>query len=130
MRFNSFEKFTISSKPVLVCYIHAGVFVPVFNTARGQERFTFSPLSNSATKLAYWDQDAYVSELVVSAPQQDDPSKARDAQVKPAADQAAAAAEKEGLVAIGNETEAKTKKRKNEVKDQAKQKKVSLLQRR
>lgn len=63
---NSFEKFTIASRPVLASYIHAGVFVPVINPTPSTARFTFSPLNNPATKLAYWDEDGYVTELVVS----------------------------------------------------------------
>lgn len=58
--------FTISSKPVLASYIHAGVFVPVLNPTPSTERFTFGPLGNPAMKLAYWDEDAYVTELKVS----------------------------------------------------------------
>ncbi|KAF7594819.1 hypothetical protein BBP40_008149 [Aspergillus hancockii] len=65
-RLNSFEKFTISSRPVLVSYIHAGVFVPVINPSAGTDRFTFSPLNNPSLKLMYWDEEAYVSELTVS----------------------------------------------------------------
>ncbi|KAL3464315.1 hypothetical protein BJX64DRAFT_94859 [Aspergillus heterothallicus] len=67
VRLNSFEKFTISSKPVMVSYIHAGVFVPVMNPAASTERFTFSPLNNPAMKLMYWDEEAYVNELTVSS---------------------------------------------------------------
>lgn len=70
-RYNSFDRFTIASKHVFVSYIHAGVFVPVLNPSPSVERFLFSPLNNPALKLAYWDEDAYVTELVVSAP---DPS--------------------------------------------------------
>jgi hypothetical protein len=66
-RLNSFEKFTISSKPVLASYIHAGVFVPVLNPTPSTARFTFSPLSNPDMKLAYWDDEGYVTELVVSS---------------------------------------------------------------
>jgi len=66
-RLNSFVKFTISSKPVMVTYIHAGVFVPVMNHNSHTERFTFSPLNNPAVKLMYWDDEAYVTELVVSS---------------------------------------------------------------
>ncbi|KAL2867007.1 uncharacterized protein BJX67DRAFT_381334 [Aspergillus lucknowensis] len=66
-RLNSFEKFTISSRPVMVSYIHAGVFVPVMNPSASTERFTFSPLNNPAMKLMYWDEDAYVTELTVSS---------------------------------------------------------------
>ncbi|EGE02730.1 G-patch domain-containing protein [Trichophyton equinum CBS 127.97] len=73
-RYTSLDTFTISSKPVLASYIHAGVFVPVLNLNPGVhssttntnselERFTFSPLGNLAAKLAYWDEEAYASEL-------------------------------------------------------------------
>ncbi|EAS31865.1 RNA-binding protein [Coccidioides immitis RS] len=65
-RHNSFETFTISSKPVLASYIHAGVFVPVLNPTASTERFTFSPLGNPSVKLAYWDEGAYVTELKLS----------------------------------------------------------------
>ncbi|KAA8645843.1 putative G-patch domain protein [Aspergillus tanneri] len=65
-RLNSFEKFTISSKQVLVSYIHAGVFVPVINPTASTERFTFSPLNNPSLKLMYWDEEAYVTELTVT----------------------------------------------------------------
>ncbi|PGH14350.1 hypothetical protein AJ80_05940 [Polytolypa hystricis UAMH7299] len=65
-RYNSFESFTISSKPVLASYIHAGVFVPVLNPSASTRRFTFSPLKNPSLKLAYWDEEAYVTELRVS----------------------------------------------------------------
>lgn len=65
-RLNSFEKFTISSRPVLVTYIHAGVFVPVMNPTASTVRFTFSPLNNPHLKLMYWDEEAYVTELMMS----------------------------------------------------------------
>lgn len=124
-RFNSFDKFTISSKPVTVDYVHAGVFVPVF-TADDPDEFCFHPLGNTATKLAYWDKEAYVSELVVSSgsPKQS----AAEYQAKSAADLAAAAAEGEGLVQPGKETEAKARKRKADVAAvAAKPKKVPSL---
>ena len=123
-RFNSFDKFTISSKPVTVSYVHAGIFVPVFDVSQDVDRFAFSPLGNTATKLTYWDEDAYVSELVVSVPMDDKASSASDARAKSATDKAAAAAEREGLVKPGKETEAKAKKRKAEANAAAKQKKV------
>ena len=126
-RFNSFERFTISSKPVTACYIHAGVFVPVFNTADDNESFTFSPLSNSATKLAYWDEEAYVSELAVSGETKDKMTNPGDSVVKSASNLAAAAAEKEGLAKPGKESEAKAKKRRAEAGAAAKQKKVCYL---
>ncbi|EXJ70183.1 uncharacterized protein A1O5_06251 [Cladophialophora psammophila CBS 110553] len=68
IRYNSFERFTIASKQVLVSYIHAGVFVPVLNPTPDIERFCFSPVGNPAMKLAYWDEGAYVKELAVSMP--------------------------------------------------------------
>ena len=109
LRYNSFEKFTISSKPVLVSYIHAGVFVPVLNPTASTERFTFSSLSNHHVKLAYWDEDAYVTELIVSLPDADNNSE------KPKSESAlaAAAAEGEGLVKTARDVE-KAKKRKAE----------------
>jgi len=67
-RYNSFDRFTIASKRVLVSYIHAGVFVPVLHPTPSTERFTFSPIGNPAMKLAYWDEAAYVTELAVSMP--------------------------------------------------------------
>ncbi|KAJ5594380.1 uncharacterized protein N7459_000588 [Penicillium hispanicum] len=66
-RLHSFDKFTISSKPVMVSYIHAGVFVPVLDPSSSTARFTISPLNNPSVKLMYWDDEGYVTELVVSA---------------------------------------------------------------
>lgn len=66
IRFNSFDRFTIASKQVLVSYIHAGVFVPVLHPTPSTERFSFNPAGNSTMKLAYWDEDAYVAELAVN----------------------------------------------------------------
>ncbi|KAI3154193.1 hypothetical protein CBS147325_1285 [Penicillium roqueforti] len=71
-RLKSFEKFTISSKPVLVTYIHGGVFVPVMNASSSASHFTFSPSNNPSLKLMYWDDAAYVKELVLST-EEDDP---------------------------------------------------------
>ncbi len=103
-------------------YIHAGVFVPVFNASEEAERFTFSPLGNTAMKLAYWDEGAWASELVVST---GSPKLLTgDAQARSAADQAAVAAENEGLLKPGKEADAKVKKRKAEANATAKQKKV------
>ena len=123
-RYNSFDKFTISSKPVTVDYVHAGIFVPVFEVSPETERFSFSPFSNAATRLAYWDDNAYVSELVVSIPDNERGFNTSEAHAKSATDKAAAAAEKEGLVKPGKGTEAKAKKRKAEANAAAKQKKV------
>ena len=121
-RYNSFEKFTISSKPVTAAYVHAGVFVPDLNPTRDTERFTFSPPGNPATKFVYWDGDAWASELVVStgSPRLVAP----DYHVRSATDEAAAAAEGEGLVKPGKESEAKAKKRKADASAASKPKKA------
>ena len=123
-RYNSFEKFTISSKPVTADYIHAGVFVPAFNASESVERFTFSPLGHTAAKLAYWDEEAWASEMIVSTGSPKLGTVTGEGQSRSAADQAAAAAENEGLVKPGKEAEAKAKKRKAEATAAAKQKKV------
>lgn len=70
-RLNSFVKFTISSKPVMVSYIHAGVFVPVLAPTAGTDRFTFSPLNNPSLKLMYWDDDGYATELMLASNEDD-----------------------------------------------------------
>lgn len=124
-RFNSFEKFTISSKPVTADYIHAGVFVPVFNITESNSRFTISPLGNTATKLAYWDEEAFVTELMVSSAPPTPAAPTIDNQARSASDRAAASVEKEGLLKPGKETDAKVKKRKAEANDSNKAKKVS-----
>lgn len=124
VRYNSFEKFTISSKPVTADYIHAGVFVPVLGSSANMERFSFNPLGSTATKLVYWDEEAWASELVVST---GSPKLASiESQSRSAADVAAAAAEKEGLLKSGKEAQAKAKKRKTEAAPPDKQKKVDL----
>lgn len=67
--YNRMEKFTISSKPVTASYIHPGVFVPVYNAPKGAERFTFLPMTanvGGGLRLAYWDDDGYVSEHIVA----------------------------------------------------------------
>ena len=122
IRYNSFEKFTISSKPVTVAYIHAGVFVPDLNPTEDTERFTFTPLGNPATKLVYWDMDAWASELVV--PASSPKLAASENQVRSIADEAAAAAEGEGLLKLDKGNEARAKKRKAEVNAANKQKKA------
>ena len=106
-------------------YVHAGVFVPVFDFVNTPQQFIFSPSGNAAAKLQYWDENAYVSELLVSKPEEDKLAKAGESRSKSAADLAAAAAAKEGIVETGEEVEAKSKKRKTETKDQSKPKKVS-----
>lgn len=68
IRYTSFDRFTIASKQVLASYIHAGVFVPEQNPSAATERFNFSPIGNPSIKLKYWDEDAYVTELIVNIP--------------------------------------------------------------
>ncbi|KAI9749438.1 MAG: hypothetical protein M4579_006875 [Chaenotheca gracillima] len=109
-KYNAQERFTISSKQVKVNFIHAGVFVPMLNPNPHLERFTFSPLSNPSLKLAYWDEEGYVSELVI--PEQESDSKSTAPKKTSSASQKAAAAEKEGLVKVSKENEVKSKKRK------------------
>ncbi|TAQ85482.1 hypothetical protein B7494_g6193 [Chlorociboria aeruginascens] len=103
-KYKALDKFTISSKPVLVSYIHAGVFVPVLHAIdEGLVKFTFSPSTNASVKLIYWDEAAYVSELVTAA-----------------SDKRSAAAANEGLVEGGP----RQKKRKVEKEHQPTNKKV------
>ncbi|TVY36554.1 putative RNA-binding protein [Lachnellula subtilissima] len=111
MKYKASEKFTISSKPVMVSYIHAGVFVPVLHPL-GEEfaNFTFSPLSNAAVKLMYWDEAAYASEFVIATADQPTVSKNKETEHA----KLAAAAAGEGLVAPGKEGEPRSKKRKVE----------------
>ncbi|KAI5777366.1 hypothetical protein EDC01DRAFT_678817 [Geopyxis carbonaria] len=61
--YEKMEKFTISSKPVTASYIHPGVFVPVYNASKEAEDCTF--LTTTGLRLAYWDEEGYVSGLVV-----------------------------------------------------------------
>lgn len=98
--------------------------MPVF-TASDPAEFCFNPLGNTATKLAYWDKEAYVSQLVVSSRSANLSTGAGDPQGKTSADLAAAAAEGEGLVQPGKESEVKAKKRKADAANAAaKSKKV------
>lgn len=55
----------------MVSYIHAGVFVPVMDPHPSTNHFTFSPLANPSLKLMYWDDEGYVTELMVSSPEDD-----------------------------------------------------------
>ncbi|KAF7877409.1 hypothetical protein EAF04_001086 [Stromatinia cepivora] len=117
-KYNATDKFTISSKPVMVSYIHAGVFVPVLDVLNEEAaRFTFSPLSNSAVNLMYWDTTAYASELSTVLP---------EAPVKKMNNERArlaSAAANEGLVG-GKDGEFRSKKRKIEKDSAASTKKV------
>jgi hypothetical protein len=121
-KYQASEKFTISSKPVLVSYIHAGVFVPVLKPmGPGSDRFTFSPLSNAAVRLMYWDEAAYASEHFTEGSSSSSSAKATEADV---ARLAAEAAANEGLVAKGKDGEPKPKKRKTDKEALGSNKKV------
>jgi RNA-binding protein 5/10 len=120
-KYKASDKFTISSKPVLISYIHAGVFVPVLHQFGPDfAKFTFSPLSNPAMKLMYWDEAAYVSELVTAEATQISAIKSKESEHA----KLAAAAANEGLVAPGKDGEPKAKKRKVEKDSSASNKKV------
>lgn len=116
-RLNSFEKFTISSKPILVSYIHAGVFVPVMNPTASTDRFTFSPLANAGVKLMYWDDEAYLTELMLST-QEDDPTQDQSKAEKHSSQQ-------DGQVKGLKETE-KPKKRKADTAPNSNAKKMAM----
>lgn len=106
----------------MVSYIHAGVFVPVLGSSADAEKFTFAASQNPSLRLAYWDENAYVNELVVgNAPNQaiSDTGKA-DESVAKAADDAAT----EGLLKPSKEPEAKSKKRKVDMDTSTGSKKV------
>ncbi|RDL36091.1 uncharacterized protein BP5553_06703 [Venustampulla echinocandica] len=110
-KYNAFDKFTISSKPVLASYIHAGVFVPVLKPLGNDlSKFTFSPLTNPAVKLMYWDEAAYANELVTRAPDQPSAAKIKESENS----KRAAAAANEGLVGTAKDGESRVKKRKLE----------------
>ncbi|OBT79315.1 hypothetical protein VF21_01863 [Pseudogymnoascus sp. 05NY08] len=117
-KYNSSDKFTISSKPVLASYIHAGVFVPVLQAPSAEfEKLTFSPLSNPAMKLMYWDEGAFASEMAVAREASMDARSKENPNAK-----LAAAAAGEGLVDAAKA--GASKKRKAEKEDAAATKKV------
>ena len=103
-KYTASSRFTIASKPVVLSYIHAGVFVPVLQPLGPEfDRFTFNPLSNPALELMYWDEAAYASELITFIAQ---PSATKEREGEHA--RLAAAAAHEGLL------EQKVKRRKVE----------------
>ncbi|KAE8443474.1 hypothetical protein EG329_001871 [Mollisiaceae sp. DMI_Dod_QoI] len=108
-KYKASDRFTISSKPVLLSYIHAGVFVPVLHPL-GDEytKFTFSPLSNATVKLMYWDEAAYANELAVALVDTPLATKTKESEHA----KLAAAAANEGLVGNGKDGEPRLKKRK------------------
>ena len=69
LSFKKAGKFSIGSGPhVPVDYIHAGVFVPVFNSFANMDdgSFTFASSNNPAQQIRYWEEHVYASELEVS----------------------------------------------------------------
>jgi hypothetical protein len=117
-KYNSTDKFTISSKPVLVSYIHAGVFVPVLQAPSAEfEKFTFSPFSNPAMKLMYWDESGFASEMAVAREASSDARSKENPNAK-----LAAAAAGEGLLDAAKA--GTSKKRKAEKEDATTAKKV------
>ena len=95
----------------------------MYNTSNAVGRFTFSPLSNPSVKLAYWDEEAYVSEFLLDpedpearANTSEDSKKLQDS-----------ATEKEGLKKATKEPEGKVKKRKAEAGAGSSSKKVIFL---
>lgn len=66
-KFKASPKFTISSKPVSVAFIHNGVFVPHTGPVTDENsRFVFNPIYNKDIYLRYWDNRVYPSILSVS----------------------------------------------------------------
>jgi len=115
-RYESLERFTISSKPVVVSYVHSGVFKPVMpmmKKGNPAERHTFASAINPAQKLYYWDRSAYASELVVS-------------ENAPVASECTPATKEESPVNADNESKSKMKKRKAEPSEAPVKKKVAV----
>jgi hypothetical protein len=80
-KFRASTKFTIASRPVVVAFIHTGVFVPALDAATTTENpeFSFTPIYNPAVRIKYWDDRAYPSVQVVSL----DPASAAESPEKP-----------------------------------------------
>ena len=124
-KYNAVEKFTISSKPVLVDYIHAGVFVPLIGPRDGHtERFSFSASANPSLRLKYWDDGAYVSELGLSV--KNDTTIAADSKGNSNTVQNVDP-NNEGLVAVDEGSSGKAKKRKGDANAGASTKKVCTV---
>lgn len=65
-KFRASPKFTISSKPITVAFIHTGVFVPHNGRITDENsRFIFHPVYNQDLVLKYWDTRVYPSILDV-----------------------------------------------------------------
>ncbi|KAH6854974.1 hypothetical protein B0I37DRAFT_441892 [Chaetomium sp. MPI-CAGE-AT-0009] len=91
-KFRASTRFTIASAPVVVAFIHTGVFIPAFDTsATENQEFSFTPIYNPAVRVKYWDERAYPSARIVStdplpgAPSPDQPGGNGDEAAKSAA---------------------------------------------
>lgn len=116
-KYNASDRFTISSKSISLSYIHAGVFVPVIGAAI--KEFTITAASNPSLRLAYWDENAYVSELAVS----DAPPTSASKESKGEGKKSAALPDQEGLAGTVSE-DSKSKKRKAETEKPGDKKKM------
>jgi len=100
-KFNASPRFTIASKPVIVAFIHTGVFVPVLEPITEETaNFSFAPIYNPSLRVKYWDDRAYPSSHIVSAgpelaPADADASGASDDKTGTAAQDAAAKKKKD-----------------------------------
>ncbi|KAK4232238.1 putative RNA-binding protein [Podospora fimiseda] len=70
-KFRASPKFTISSKHVVVAFIHTGVFVPAAPNEHAD--FYFTPIYNRELRLKYWDDRAYPNVHVVTTDPIPDP---------------------------------------------------------
>ena len=88
-KFRASTRFTIASAPVVVAFIHTGVFIPAFDTtATENQEFSFTPIYNGAVRVKYWDERAYPSARIVSTdplPGAPSPDQAGDEATKSAA---------------------------------------------
>ncbi|POS87741.1 hypothetical protein EPUL_000780 [Erysiphe pulchra] len=111
IKYKSLDKFTIASKPVLAAYIHAGVFVPIIQSLKDEDLYyTFTPLSNSSIRLMYWDEAAYVNELITSIDEDPNASNGKSLEVA----SSTAATISGGFASAGKNGEPRPKKRKVE----------------
>ncbi|KAK4176888.1 putative RNA-binding protein [Triangularia setosa] len=66
-KFQASTKFTIASKPVVVAFIHTGVFVPAFDPVTPDNQYlSFSPIYNPNVRIKYWNECAFPSVHVVT----------------------------------------------------------------
>lgn len=66
-KFRASPNITISSKPVTVAFIHAGVFVPhTSRVTQENSRYVFNPIYSKDKFLKYWDSRVYPSILKVT----------------------------------------------------------------